>query len=307
MANQSLIADFLARVAHAMEQGGGDLQPVLDSFFSDDNISTYIASLSQYRQTTARGIQESHAVYLRRLHFLIEVWTEFTRTIGDCWTANEDNDATKFRINATTKILLRSTQICLDMIALFESGSLATAMSLWRSIYENYVVSLYLILVDDLVSERFNDHVAAEISKILDIKSSESNQKRHKHFHRQYGWTADTDTHALTFREIVDHVGESTYYQSYKLASAFVHASSLSVNRNPFEGSTPDSKTEIGFSTYAFEIPYNLTVNVFCEHLQAMSSFFCPRQYAIANELFIKGLRNKFLMKEPGLTTTQGR
>ncbi|MDZ7794936.1 MAG: DUF5677 domain-containing protein [Spirochaetia bacterium] len=148
-------------------------------------------------------------------------------------------------------------------------GLLSTFI-IWRTLYENYVLILFLLKSEEIISKQFNEHTNNEKNNILGLQNSDDRPK-----FNQYGWTYVNDGEKFnSFSDIRKFVEETDYVQWYKLTSQLLHPSSFSVN-NPIIREGGLSNTDmIGIYKEGLEIPFNLTITIMEEKTEALIDFF---------------------------------
>lgn len=237
------------------------------------------------------------------LEFLTEYLSEVNDIIAVEWNSSRDKKATQYRINTSAKLFNKSRQTVLEIIALLENGYFVGALSLWRSLYENYVISLFLLNSDEETSKRFNDYEIVERHRLvrsdgktqskLVHKVNELKDKYGEQFVTYYGWAKKSARERISFGNICNTTNEKEFSKFYRISSELLHSSSFSVNRSVFYGNDHGNTRMIGSLSKGFEIPYNLSIRVIIRHAERMITNFLPeslfkRTLLLLNDLFAK-------------------
>lgn len=246
------------------------LQKKLNVLIKGKKLHESINSIKRYRNDTTSEIKRCRNIKFQQYLFLIEFWGEVRDLIGENWKVDEKKSIVQYRINSTTKLYNKSIQICLDELALFEKGGLLSTLILWRTLYENYVLILFLLKSEERISKQFNEHTEYEKNNILGQNISDDKPK-----FNQYEWTYVDDGRKFnSFSDIRKFVEESDYVQWYKLTSQLLHPSSFSVN-NPIIRERGVANTDfIGVYKEGLELPFNLTITIMEEKTEALIDFF---------------------------------
>ncbi len=258
-------------------------------------------SFHVYRQKSRTSRMRIFAESILNLEFLTEYLSEVNDIIGIAWKSSQNNEGTKYRINTSTKLFNKSRQTIIEIIALLENGYFVGALSLWRSLYENYVISLFLLDSDEQVSKRFNDYEIVERYRLVEPDDTtrsellqtitELKQKYGDQFNTFYGWAKKYRREKTTFGSICKTVNENEFRKFYRISSDLLHSSSFSVNRSVFYGNDLGNTQMIGSLSKGFDIPYNLTIRVITRHAERMIMSFLPtnpfrKTLLLLNDLF---------------------
>ncbi|GHU57626.1 hypothetical protein FACS189444_0010 [Spirochaetia bacterium] len=129
----------------------------------------------------------------------------------------------------------KSLQTFMDSFSLYEHGSINSTYLLWRSIYENYVITLYLIDGPEEEAKLFNLYGNIQLGKLL--KSQMTKEQKDnivklfgEDFNNDYCW-AKRISGTKSFSKIVKYTKEKDHYGFYKLSTYIGHSTSLSVNK----------------------------------------------------------------------------
>ncbi len=262
-----------------------DVTKRLNIFFKGQQLHHITKQFREYRKREKGKISKEYDTLLQQYILLVEFYIDVSRHIGEKWKRSRGKNETQYRINTSSKLFYKSVQTMIDILTLFENGSLTGCLPLWRMIYENYVVTLYLLSNNDKKSMMFNDHELADEYIILKemnesrIKGTETidhlTNKYGSHFIKPYGWAYETGEKALnTFWQIRKIVNEKEFYEFYKFASTLLHPSSLSVNRPMFSDGKHGNTRMIGSFLKNLELPYQLTVRLMKAYVDCLIDFF---------------------------------
>jgi len=229
-------------------------------------------------------IRKKHLVRFQQYLLLMKVYIDVADHVGRKWRNSANKESTKYRINTSSKLFFKSIQICLDLLTLMENGSLTSSLSIWRNIYENYVVSLFLLSHDETISRRFNDHQVVDLLTIVeDVRQKAKYDEKMNtlvaeygdHFIETYGWAYETGQKRIkTFHALRRIVDEKEFHGYYKLTSNLLHASSLSVNRSFFSDGEHGNINMIGIFDRNLHLPYRLTVQLMKTFSNVLVDYF---------------------------------
>ncbi len=262
-----------------------DAKKRLNTFFKGQELHQITKNFRDYRKKEKGKISKEYNTKLQQYILLIEFYLDVGRYIKDYWKKSDSKNETEYRINTSFKLFYKSVQTVIDILTLFESGSLTACLPLWRMIYENYVITLFLLKNNENKSIRFNDHEpvdeyiilkAMTKSKIKGEKIIEELKNKYgSHFTHPFGWTYENGEKALnSFSHIRNAVGEEEFYEFYKFASTLLHSSSLSVNRSMFSDGKRGNTGMVGSFHKNLELPYELTVRIMKAYVDSLIDFF---------------------------------
>lgn len=257
----------------------------LNTFFKGQQLHRITKNFREYRKKERGKISKEYNILLQQYILLIEFYIDVARHISEKWQSSDNKNETKYRINTSLKLFYKSVQTMIDILTLFENGSLTGCLPLWRMIYENYVVTLYLLNNNENKSMMFNDHELVDEYIILKqmteskIKGTENieylTRKYGLHFIKPYGWTYENGEKPVnTFGKIRTNVNEKEFYEFYKFASTLLHSSSLSVNRPMFSDGKHGNTEMIGSFLKNLELPYQLAVRLMKVYVDCLIDFF---------------------------------
>jgi ribosomal protein S25 len=230
--------------------------------------------------------------------FYDEIW------MGICALYEKHKDENiKFRINTCGKLYLKSIQTCIDLLTLFEKGSLTSSFLLWRSIYNDFVIAKFLANSEEEISSCYNEYAEIQkhflfsgINKLTEKEISESKKKYGKNLKNNYNWAINIER-KRDFDEIRKRIKEEKYYTEYKFASMYHHASSFSVNNSVFYDNEHHGNTNmLGYFSENIEIPYNLTVSVMKDFTDVMLEIFFNDERKICVTLLNEVLEKKTII-----------
>lgn len=251
-----------------------EMQSKLNSLFKGNELHSLTKSFRDYRKTGKGKIQNNNTNLFHQFLLLIEIYTDIIEIIGENWHKSpaSTQDETKYKIYAVSCLFNKSTQTMLDMLTLLENGSLVPTLVLWRIIYENYIITKYLLSKPDNMSKRFNDHwyitenclrkgkdesIAKKVVSLIDEYGPA--------YKDNYGWAADKESKKGRFRafaKIHNKVKEKEYSEIYSFASDIIHSSSFSVNRSIFTDGEHGNTEMIGMFSDNMGLPVNWTIHL---------------------------------------------
>jgi hypothetical protein len=256
------------------ESSQKEVQSKLNSLLKGEELHSLTKNLRDYRKTEKGKIQKENANLFQQLLLLVEVYRNILDIIGENWhlSPESEQEKTKYKIYAVSSLFNKSTQTILDMIALLENGSLVPTLALWRIIYENFIISRYLLKKPDEVSARFNDHWYITENKLRNGKKKNIADKAASlirdygpAYEDNYGWAAGKESKKGSFRafaKIHNKVKEKEYSEIYSFASDIIHSSSFSVNRSIFTDGKHGNTEMIGMFSDNMGLPVNWTIHL---------------------------------------------
>jgi hypothetical protein len=251
----------------------------IENLFYDTFIDKVNKDFIRYKLKREIEITKENNRLFKHFTFLIMFYNEIIENINAKYKL-DNNSFIKYRINTCEKLYLKSIQLCIDMLSLFEKGALVSSFLLWRSIYNDYVITKYLLQSGEEISECYNEFAKVQKYIILKDKSVLSDEEIKK-YKEKYGNLNNNFAWAINikglknFMIIQNKVKEKKYCKEYKFSSMYHHASSFSVNNSIFYGDEDYGNTNMpGFFSGNIEIPYNLTVSLMKDFTDAMINFF---------------------------------
>lgn len=281
-----------------------DVKKRLNTFFKGKELHQITKNIREYRKKEKGKISKEYNIKLKQYILLIEFYLDVGRHIEDNWKNSDSKNETEYRINTSFKLFYKSVQTVIDILTLFENGSLTGCLPLWRMIYENYVITIFLLENSENISMMFNDHELVDEYLILKsmtksrIKGEENIEdlktKYGKCFLKQYGWAYEDEKNRINnFGQIRKAVNENEFYEYYKFASTLLHSSSLSVNRSMFSDGKHGNTNMVGSFFKNLELPYELTIRVMKVYVDCLIDFFYDSKDT--NKIIIKDINNILL------------
>jgi hypothetical protein len=254
-------------------------QKRLNVLMKGDILHKEIKQLNDYRKAEKGKISIKYRIRLDQYKLLFLFYNEIISAIGIAWEESKNKNKTQFRIHTTTRLYYKSLQIILDLLAVFENGALTSSLSLWRSIYENFVFSKYLLESPEEESERYNDFSVIQCS-IISKNYAEKNSdyiealklKYGDTFSPPYGWITRTKRQSID--GIIRKVHEKEFINYYRFSSMQLHASPLSVNKSYLKQNGHGNADMLGVFHEDFRLPYNIVIGVMRAYTQMMIKFF---------------------------------
>ena len=250
------------------------VQGRLNSLLKGEELHSLTKNFREYRKAEKGKIQKENTNLFHQLLLLVEVYNDIIDIIGENWhgSPESEKEKNKYKIYAISSLYHRSTQTILDMVSLLENGSLIPTLSLWRSIYENYIISRYLLKKPDEFSARFNDHWYITENKLRKGKTSSIAEKAASlikeygpAYEDNYGWAAEKQSNKgsyQAFAKIHNQVKDKKFSEIYSFASDIIHSSSFSVNRSIFNDGKHGNTEMIGMFSDNMGLPVNWTIHL---------------------------------------------
>jgi hypothetical protein len=257
-----------------------------DEFLNGRILHQEIKKLREYRTTERTKILNDYHPKIAQYLLYFEFMSEIDDLFKDQWKnySFQKSESIKNKIHAVTSLFNRARQIMFDMIPLFENGAILSCFALWRTIYESFILSKYLLQSDDMISKRFIDYSDIERAKI-DKEYAKDNKARMdrmkveygKDFTTNYGWIPEKKNRF--FEKIVKAVSEKDSYANYQYCSMMVHASPFSLNHSVSYQDGLGNIHVLGVHAEEFPKIFNVTLQVMKEMIDALLESFVLEEY----------------------------
>ena len=274
-----IIKEILSILAEGQSLSESELQRRVNELLKGKKLHEQIGSLKKYRSEAKGEIAKSNSTKFQQYMMYFLFADEVAEMIGESWRQSADKDSCQYRINATSKLFNKTRQIMLDMLPLFEHGALPSCLVLWRSMYENYVFSKYLLGSPDEESDRFNDYAIIQtglMSKEYKARHSAKIEvllKKHgADFSEPFGWI--TEAKSKNISGVIKHTKEKEFADYYRFTSMQIHASPFSVNKSIFHDGNHGNTDMLGVFTEGMELPFNLVIKLMSRYADMMIDFF---------------------------------
>lgn len=289
------IIDYLSEITDGSSQKA--VQSKLNSLLKGEELHSLTKSFRDYRKTEKGKIQKEYANLFQQILLLVEVYNDILDIVrmNQDTSSETEQENPKYKIDAISSLYFRSTQTILDMISLLESGSLVPTIVLWRMIYENYIISKYLIKKPEEVSKRFNDHWIITENKLRNEKNQTIAEKAKAlineygpAYEDNYGWAAKKNSKKGSYRAfatIHNVVKEKEYTEIYSFASDIIHSSSFSVNRPIFSDGEHGNTEMIGMFSDNIGLPVNWTLHLMKKYTDVLLVSFQFEEQRLRNAL----------------------
>ncbi len=274
-----IIKEILHILEDSQTLSESELKWRINELLKGKKLHEEISSLKKYRIEAKGKIARTNSVKFQQYMMYFLFADEVIDMIGESWRQSPDKDSCQYRINATTKLFNKTRQIMLDMLPLFEHGALPSCLVLWRSMYENYVFTKYLLTSPDVESDRFNDYATIQtglMSKEYKAKHSSKIDglliKYGKDFSEPFGWITVAKTRSIS--GVIKHIKEKEFADYYQFTSMQIHASPFSVNKSIFHEGEHGNVDMLGVFTEGVELPFNLVIKLMSKYMEMMIDFF---------------------------------
>jgi len=230
-----MITEMLKEIGSAKTKDDKEFLKELNLYLKGEKLNGVIKSFWSNRETNNAKINEKYPNLIQQLSLYYLLLQDVNGFVKASFESKKNKDEIKNRLNACTKLYNKSLQVFLDMFGLLESGSGLNAFLLWRTIYENFVISKYIVNGSEDEAKLFNEYEVVQKNKLLGIKlSKEEKLKFAKKFGRDYDsndlcWAKNLRGKRL-FIKIVRNIKEKKYYKYFLLSSYIGRTSSFSVN-----------------------------------------------------------------------------
>ncbi|MBP7262832.1 MAG: hypothetical protein KBB32_01565 [Spirochaetia bacterium] len=257
-----------------------------NEFLNGKTLHQEIKKLREYRATERTKILNDYHPKIAQYLLYFEFMSEIDDLFKDQWESydSQKKESIKYKTYAVVSLFNRARQLMFDMIPLFENGAILSCFALWRTIYESFILSKYLLQSNDLISKRFIDYSDIERAKI-DKEYAKNNKTKidilkgeyGKDFANNYGWIPEKKNRF--FEKIVKVVGERDSYVNYQYCSMMVHASPFSINHSISYQDGLGNIHALGVHAEEFPKIYNVTLQVMKEMIDALLDGFVLEEY----------------------------
>jgi hypothetical protein len=281
-----------------------DFKKRIGELFHDDFIDKVNDDFLKYKYEQEKKLKKENNRIFKYFTYLIMFYNEIIFYINEKYK-HKKIEFIKYRINTCEKIYFKSIQTCIDMLSLLEKGALTSSFLLWRSIYNDYVITKFLLKSGEDISECYNEYSRVQKHLLIkddkDITTEELKEFKKKYgnnFYNNFGWAINING-IKNFDKIRKIVKETKYYNKYRFASMYHHSSPFSVNNSIFYGDDKHGNANmLGLFSGNIEIPYNLTISLMKDFTDEMINFFLNDEFGKLISVFNKLLENKFLIKK---------
>jgi hypothetical protein len=260
----------------------------LNSFLKGKKLDKIINDFFNYRNKTKGEIIENYPSLIKELAFFFLFLEDINNFINISFEENNRTDKIKYRINVCSKLYNKSLQTFIDIFGLLENGSVSNVYLLWRSIYENYVITKYLIDGPEEESKLFNEHKIIQEKRLLNKGFTDEEVERFtklfgKDFKNDFSW-AKRIKGIKTINKIIKYINENTHYQFYILSTLIGHSSSFSVNRGIISQDEIPNTAMIGYFPDNVTHQVNLLLTTLTDYAKVLLEHFVNKDYRLLIE-----------------------
>jgi hypothetical protein len=266
----------------------------INSYINGGKLNTIIKDFWDYRNNNKKIIENKYPKLFKQLSFFFLFLYDIKDFVEEFYQNYSNKDEIKYRINVCLKLYYKALQTFIDIFGLLENGSIVNTYILWRSIYENYVVTLYLIDGSENEAKLFNEYVIIQKNKLSNKTPSKEEIEKYiqifgSDYKNDYCW-AQRIKGMKTFKSIVEFVKEEQFYSFYTLSTYIGHSSSFSVNRKILTQDNTANTEMIGF----FPDKVTHSVNLFLSTMTAFSKLIINKFIDEEYRNFIETLLDYF-------------
>jgi len=230
-----MITEILKEIGSTKNKDDKEIFNCLKTYLKGEKLDSINKDFWSYREENKTVIQQKYPNLFKQMAFFFTLLNDMNGSIKQSYDARKNKDEMKHRMNVCAKLYNKSLQTFADMLGLLENGSVMSAILLWRVIYENYAVSVYILKGTEEEAKLLNEHEIVQKNKLLGIKmSKEEKEKFAKKFGRdfesnEYCW-AKNIRGKKSFLKIVRSIKEKKYYKYYLLSAYTGRTNAFSVN-----------------------------------------------------------------------------
>lgn len=231
-----MINEILKEIGSIKNKDDKELFKLLKVYLSGEKLESSIKDLWSSRENNKAVIQQKYPNLIKQLSFFVLLLIDINSFKEASYKEKKDKVKIKYRYNVSSTLYNKSLQTFLDVFGLLINGSVSSTFLLWRSIYENFVISKYLVNSTEEEADLFNDYEIIQRYKLLGKKpTKEAREIYIKKFGRDFETNDFCWAKSLrgkkTFIKVVKSVKENKLYKFYLLSAYLGHSSSFTVNK----------------------------------------------------------------------------
>jgi len=245
-----MITEILKETGSAKIKDDKELFIGLKTYLKGEKLDLINKDFWNTREGNKSAIQQKYPKLIQQLSFYYSILADVNGFIKESQANNKNKDSIKNKIIVCTKLYNKSLQALADMYGLLENGSVMNTFLLWRTIYENYVITKYIINGAEEEAKLFNEYETVQKNKLLGIKlTKEEKAKFAKKFGRDYDsnefcWAKNLRGKRI-FIKLARSVKEKKFYKYYLLSNYISRTSVFSVNNGIVYNEKAANKTTV--------------------------------------------------------------
>ena len=260
----------------------------INSFLEGRKLDEMIHNFWEYRNKIKVEINENYISLIKELSFFFLFLEDINNFIKISFEENKNKEEIKYRINVCSKLYNKSLQTFIDIFGLLENGSISNVYLLWRSIYENYIITKYLVDGPEEEAKLFNEHKIIQEKRLLAKEFTGEEIEKFiklfgKDFKNDFCW-AKRINGKKTIYKIIKYINENTYYPFYILSTLIGHSSSFSVNRGIIYQDEIPNTSMIGYFPEKVAHQINLLITTLTDYAKLLLKHFVNEDYRILIE-----------------------
>jgi len=242
-----MINEILKEVGSAKNKDEKEFNKSLKAYLSGAKLECSIKDYWEKRENNKTAVQQKYPDLIKQLTFFFMLLSDINQFKDASYKEKKDKAGIKQRINVCSALYNKSLQTFLDTFGLLEDGAAPSVFLLWRSIYENFAVSKYLMNSTDEEAGLFNEYMAVQRRKLLGGKITKEEKTAYiKKLGRDfdandYCW-AKSIKGKKSFPKIIKVIKENKLFKFYLLSAYFGNSNSFTVNK-VFEYNETRAKT----------------------------------------------------------------
>jgi len=231
-----MINEILKEIGSIKNKDDKELFKQLKVYLSGEKLENSIKSLWDSRENNKIAIQHKYPNLIKQMSFFALLLMDINYFKDASYKEKKEKAKIKYRYNVSAALYNKSLQTFLDVFGLLVNGSVSSTFLLWRSIYENFVISKYLVNSTEEEANLFNDYEIIQRYKLIGKKPTKEEREVYvKKFGRDfetndYCW-AKSLRGKKTFLKVVRSIKENKLFKFYLLSAYQGHSSSFTVNK----------------------------------------------------------------------------
>jgi len=231
-----MINEILKEIGSTKNKDEKELNKSLKAYLSGEKLENSIKEFWDKRENGKTAIIRDYPGLIKHMTFFFLLLSDINDFKDASFKEKKDKAGIKHRFNVCSLLYNKSLQTILDIFGLLENGSVSSSFLLWRSIYENFVFSKYLINNTEEEAGLFNDYSAVQRKKILGQKISKDEKAA---YGKKFGRDFETNDYCWakgirgkkTFLKIIRSIKENKLFKFYLLSAYLGNSGVFTVNK----------------------------------------------------------------------------
>jgi len=274
-----MINEIMKEIGSTKNKDDKEINKCLKVYLSGEKLEYFIKDYWDIRENNKIAVEQKYPNLIKHLTFFFLLLADINNFKDASYKEKKDKANIKHRFNVCSLLYNKSLQTLLDIFGLYEDGSASSAFLLWRSIYENYVNSKYLINSTEEEAALFNDYLVIQRNKLLGLKINKIEKET---FTKKFGRDFETNDYCWakslrgkkSFLKIIKFIKENKFYKFYLLSAYLGNSGSFTVNKTIEYQENRAKNIAIGFNSDEATKSLNALISVMYEFAVLMADNF---------------------------------